>query len=101
MPSRALPLFLVCSALAGAAHPALLPQPRKIVYGEGKLPLADLAIVSSDRFEADELARRLGVKPGGRGRRITLSRTGPDRPLPLSDMLEMGLEALLSQFRRR
>jgi len=26
----------------------------------------------------------------------------PDRnPLPLSDMLEMGLEALLSQFRRR
>ncbi|GAB2175801.1 hypothetical protein [Dongia sp. agr-C8] len=27
--------------------------------------------------------------------------TGPDRPLPLSDMLEMGLEALLSQFRRR
>jgi hypothetical protein len=79
--------LLLCPALLAAAHNALLPQPRKVVYGEGRLPLQDLSIVSApgDRFEAAELEARLGLKEARTARKITLTRTGPADPLPGPD----------------
>ncbi|MGH9664634.1 MAG: glycoside hydrolase family 20 zincin-like fold domain-containing protein, partial [Bryobacteraceae bacterium] len=82
------PIFLVFPALL-AAHNALLPQPREVRYGAGRLPLQGLSVVlASSRCPEDNftLARlsqglsKLGATPGVH--RIRLIRTGPVDALP-------------------
>lgn len=81
--------FCWCSALLGAGHSSLLPQPRRIHYGEGSLPLQGLSAVlasSPSREDSFALARlsaglkRRGGAPGSRV--IRLTRTGAADPLP-------------------
>jgi hexosaminidase len=102
MPATMLPRFLcvaaiLCSGTAAIANPTLLPQPQRVQYGTGSLPVAGLTIAFSpapateDRFAANELARGLkektgiavGVTGSPRGSAIVLERTGTVDPLPL------------------
>src|SRR6266545_4982749 len=90
-------LFFLCSCLPGAGHNVLLPPPRKVAYGDGRIPVHKLSIglgaapSSEDRFAADQLSAILAAKAGrvvpvavgGTGRdRITLLRSGAADPLP-------------------
>jgi hexosaminidase len=89
-------LFL-CPFLSGAGHNVLLPQPRTVTYGQGRLALGKLSIgfagspAPEDRFAADRLAAALAAKAGtavpvaGSGRgpgRLILNRTGAVDALP-------------------
>ena len=87
-------IAIVCTALsAAAAHRTLLPQPQKIDYREGSLPVRGLRITlhqapaKEDRFAAAELASALGatIADSGSGPAIELERTGPVAPLPGKD----------------
>ncbi|MCC7497207.1 MAG: beta-N-acetylhexosaminidase [Bryobacterales bacterium] len=92
-------LGLLASPLA-AAHRELLPQPQKLEYRSGALPLKAIHITikqppaAEDRFAADQLAEIIGhaarvhVPVGSdaaAGPAIVLERTGAVAPLPAKD----------------
>ena len=85
------------SGAAWAQHRALLPQPRQLIYGEGRLRLAGIRIrlepnpTAEDRFAGSTLAGCIGLAThakvplldrGGSGPEIVLRRTGALDPLP-------------------
>src|SRR5690242_8289882 len=82
-------LLLGCPALFAAGHNVLLPQPQKVHYGEGRLPLSGLSVVSAtaaapeDAFAVKLLSEGL-VRRGGRagGHTLRLTRTGAIDTLP-------------------
>lgn len=92
---------LSSSTFIFAQRPALLPQPQRVQYGSGSVPLAGLKITFAsppapeDRFAADELARGLKQATGvdipvaasttREERAITLKRTGAVDALPTPD----------------
>jgi hexosaminidase len=76
-------------ALPLAAHNPLLPRPRELKYGTGRMPLKGAHIVlpaqaaAEDRFAANQLASELHVPvSGGPGPAIVLKRTGAVDALP-------------------
>ena len=95
--------FIICLSLflatpLRADHRPLVPQPREIHYGAGKLPLKGVAISirpnapPEDRFAAGELASALSEIAGepirvgnSRSRAIVFVRTGAVDPLPGPD----------------
>ncbi len=97
MKRTALLLFATALVCAAGEHRRLLPQPRHVAYGPGRLALKGLAIAlpsgaaAEDRFAAAELARALAAASGetvpvreeaSRGRVISIKRTGPVAALP-------------------
>ena len=91
-------LCVVCSAATSAAHNPLLPRPRQINYGAGRLAVRGLEIefasapAPEDRFAAEQLANWLGSRAGaeipirevkGNGPAIVLERTGAVDALPM------------------
>ncbi len=78
-----------CHALAAAGRQPLLPEPQRVQYGQGRLPLAGLSVsvagtaAPEDAFAAKTLSDgllRKGSTPGGRT--IRLIRTGAVDALP-------------------
>jgi hexosaminidase len=90
-------LFPVVSSSAHAAHPAILPAPQQVTYGNGELPLAGISIrvpsapAEEDRFAAQTLAACITGATGtptpvvdsGSGPVIALDRTGASDALPV------------------
>jgi hypothetical protein len=91
-------LLLLLAMPLSAAHRPLVPRPRHIQYGEGRLALNGISIsaapVSEDRFAASELASALAAITGERipvvsstspARTIVLNRTDAADSLPGPD----------------
>ena len=100
MPKILSALFLSALTLAAAEHQSLLPQPRQVTYGTGRLLLTGLEIgfasspTAEDRFAAVELSAALAavanspipVRDGApSGNAIVLKTTGPVGALPAKD----------------
>jgi len=89
--------LLLLPGWATAENNPLLPQPQKIRYGPGHLPVRTLSIrlsspapTKEDRFAASELSRRIRERTGtqlaasgGAGPAIVLERTGNVDALPV------------------
>lgn len=88
------------TAVAAAEHNPLLPRPRQVRYGSGRLAVRGLSVrlperaTAEDRFAASELSACLSSRAAtkilvfegaGAGRTVLLSRTGGVDPLPMPD----------------
>ena len=82
-------LICWCPALLGTGHRALLPQPQRVQYGEGRLLLSGLSVAlagpstSEDAFAVKRLSEGLARHGGSPGAHtIRLIRSGPVDALP-------------------
>src|SRR5438270_8968359 len=87
-------LLCCCPALLAAGRQTLLPQPQRVQYGQGRLPLAGLSVAVAgtaapeDTFAARTLSAGL-LRRGGStgGHTIRLIRTGAVDALPADNEL--------------
>ncbi|MBV9528977.1 beta-N-acetylhexosaminidase [Sphingomonas sp.] len=76
--------MLVATGTPALAHPALIPLPTSVAWGNGDIPLGPNAVVSGKGATAPSaafLARSLGIKQGERGSTRILLRLVPARTI--------------------